>query len=148
MHFFHVSFNQQCNESYSTWCGPCKASKPQLEALAASYDSDPSINVSCGIAYEHNLGEDIQNYRVRAFPTYALFQKSSEVGRVEGVNFEGIKSLVGQHCKAHDFGSGGAVSAADARAQRLARVKKIGQWESQVGGSFFQRKHIILYFHY
>jgi len=52
------------------------------------------------------------------------------VGRVEGVNFEGIKSLVEQYCKAHDFGTGnslggggnsGAVSAADARAQRLAR---------------------------
>lgn len=47
---------------------------------------------------------------------------------MEGVNFEGIKSLVQQHCKGHDFGSGNslggggaAVSAADARAQRLAR---------------------------
>jgi thiol-disulfide isomerase/thioredoxin len=114
----------------SKWCGPCKASKPQLQALAASYASDPNINVSCGIAYEHNLGDDIQNYRVRAFPTYALFQKSSEVGRVEGVNFEGIKSLVERYCEAHDFGTGnslggggnsGAVSAADVEAQRLAR---------------------------
>lgn len=50
------------------------------------------------------------------------------MGRVEGVNFEGIKSLVEKYCKAHDFGSGNslggggaAVSAEDARAQRLAR---------------------------
>lgn len=81
--------------------------------------------MSCGIAYEHNLGDDIQSYRVRAFPTYALFQKSSEVGRVEGVNFEGIKSLVEQYCKAHDFGTGNSLGGggheADARAQRLAR---------------------------
>lgn len=47
---------------------------------------------------------------------------------MEGVNFEGIKSLVEQYCKGHEFGSGNslggggaAVSAADARAQRLAR---------------------------
>ena len=47
---------------------------------------------------------------------------------MEGVNFEGIKSLVEQYCKAHGFGTGNslggggsALSAADARAQRLAR---------------------------
>lgn len=49
------------------------------------------------------------------------------MGRVQGVDFEGIKALVAQHCKAHAFGGGnslgggGAASAADARAQRLAR---------------------------
>ena len=28
----------------ATWCGPCKASKPQLEALAAGYAADSSTN--------------------------------------------------------------------------------------------------------
>lgn len=77
------------------------------------------------------LGDAIQStYKVKAFPTYVLFKGSDELGRVQGVNFDGIKSLVGEHCKAHDFGGtgaslggggGAALSAADARAQRLAR---------------------------
>lgn len=49
----------------ATWCGPCKAAKPQLEALASSYSSDSSVNVQCGIIYEHVLGNDIQTYKVR-----------------------------------------------------------------------------------
>eukprot|EP00571_Detonula_confervacea_P012271 CAMPEP_0172298862 /NCGR_PEP_ID=MMETSP1058-20130122/1318_1 /TAXON_ID=83371 /ORGANISM="Detonula confervacea, Strain CCMP 353" /LENGTH=556 /DNA_ID=CAMNT_0013008157 /DNA_START=34 /DNA_END=1704 /DNA_ORIENTATION=+ len=112
----------------ATWCGPCKASKPQLEALASSYAADSSVNVAFGIVYEHVLGDDVQRYKVKAFPTYALFKGSDELGRVQGVNFDGIKALIGQHCKAHNFGGGSslggggvAASAADARAQRLAR---------------------------
>ena len=108
---------------------PCKASKPQLEALASEFVADPTIDLHCGIIYEHVLGEDIQNYRVRAFPTYILFAGSSEVGRVEGVSFEKIKSLVGEHCKSKfsgegnslGSGSGGVLSPEEARAQRLAR---------------------------
>lgn len=57
---------------------------------------------------------------------------------MEGVNFEGIKALVRQHCKAHDFGTGNslgggggnAANAADARAQRLARFGGGGEEEA------------------
>lgn len=111
----------------ATWCGPCKASKPQLEALAAQYASDSSTDLSCGIIYEHLLGDEIQTYKIRAFPTYVLFHKTTEAGRISGVNFEGIKALVAQHCASHDFGQGAslgggnALSAEDARAARLAR---------------------------
>ena len=86
--------------------------------------------MACGIVYEHVLGEEIGAYKVRAFPTYAVFSGSSEVGRVEGVNFEKIKSLVGEHCKSKfsgegnslGSGSGVALSMEEARAQRLARL--------------------------
>lgn len=79
--------------------------------------------------YEHTLGEDIANYRVRAFPTYVVFNGGVEMGRVEGVNFEKVRMLVLEHCKSKFGGEGnslggsgdGALSAEEARAQRLAR---------------------------
>jgi len=128
-----VSSNHHSLVCFSaTWCGPCKASKPQLEALASSCANDPSIDVACGIVYEHSLGDEIHAYKVKAFPTYALFAEGgSEVGRVQGVDFEGIRALISKHCARASFGGEGkslggggapiATSAADARAQRLAR---------------------------
>jgi len=130
-----VSSNSHSLVCFSaTWCGPCKASKPQLEALASSYANDPSIDVAFGIVYEHSLGDEIHAYRVKAFPTYALFAGGgTEVGRVQGVDFEGIRSLISGHCSARatfggegkSLGGGGgahtATGVADARAQRLAR---------------------------
>ena len=87
--------------------------------------------MACGIVYEHVLGQDIHTYQIKAFPTYVLFRGSTnELGRITGVNFDGIKSLVEQHCKTTSVfdgegkslgGGGAAASAADARAQRLAR---------------------------
>ena len=76
------------------------------------------------------LGDEIQTYKIRAFPTYVLFNQTEEAGRVSGVNFDGIKALVAQHCTSHNFGegaslggttSGNAISVEDARARRLAR---------------------------
>ena len=88
------------------------------------------MNIACGIIYEHVLGDDIQTYKVRAFPTYVLFTGDNEVGRVQGVNFDGIKALVNEHAVQASFGpgegkslggGGSSLSAADARVQRLAR---------------------------
>jgi UBX domain-containing protein 1/4 len=110
-------------------CGPCKASKPALEQLAASYAQNNSKNVKFGIAYEHNLGDAIHIFRVRAFPTYVLFVNSTEVNRIEGVNLEGVKQMIEKADTEINLsagkslgGAGGApLTAEEARAQRLAR---------------------------
>lgn len=126
----------------ATWCGPCKASKPQFEALASSCTK----NVKFGIAYEHNLQESLMNYNIRAFPTYVLFVRGREVGRIEGVNFNGMQQMIDTHCQDNAFsgeayslrgasgaGAGGGesmmnsenpLSAAEARALRLAKFDK------------------------
>lgn len=122
----------------ATWCGPCKAAKPQLEALASSYQQDPTVNVKFGIVYEHNLSEGIHEFGVRAFPTYILYvgNGSTQAGKIEGVDFDGIKKLIAQNGCKQDMGAGYSLggnggevtakplSAAEARAQRLAKFEK------------------------
>ncbi|KAL3816166.1 hypothetical protein ACHAXA_001653 [Cyclostephanos tholiformis] len=93
-----ISSNHRSLVCFSaTWCGPCRASRPQLENLASKYASDPNTDVSCGLIYEHDLGDAIQStYGIRAFPTYALYDGSNggrEIGRVQGVNFDGIRDM-------------------------------------------------------
>eukprot|EP00586_Coscinodiscus_wailesii_P017337 CAMPEP_0172494704 /NCGR_PEP_ID=MMETSP1066-20121228/54140_1 /TAXON_ID=671091 /ORGANISM="Coscinodiscus wailesii, Strain CCMP2513" /LENGTH=113 /DNA_ID=CAMNT_0013265879 /DNA_START=174 /DNA_END=512 /DNA_ORIENTATION=+ len=86
----------------ATWCGPCTASKPDLMSMAESYHRDPLVDVSFGIIYENSLGESIHEYRITAFPTYVLFVGGNEEGRVQGVNFDGIRRLIevqGKGCK-------------------------------------------------
>jgi|AntRauTorckE5430_2_1112549.scaffolds.fasta_scaffold03177_3 thiol-disulfide isomerase/thioredoxin len=118
----------------ATWCGPCKASKPTYQDLAQTYLSDSTIDVKCGIAYEHNLAESIQEFQIKAFPTYVLYvNNGKENGRIQGVNFEGIKEMIQQAgCKV-DLTEGNAlggtagtaaVSMEEARRLRLAMFDK------------------------
>jgi thiol-disulfide isomerase/thioredoxin len=129
-----TSFLQQhavCLVTFSAhWCGPCKASKPNLEQMAKE-----STAIPFGITYESDLGEELHSYNVRAFPTYVCFVSGKEVQRVEGVNFAGIQQMVAQHEASatkmnlsSGAGAGNALggggdnkSPEEARALRLAR---------------------------
>ena len=126
-----IQNNPKALVTYSaTWCGPCKASKPDLERMADEFSKDISRDVNFGIAYEHNLGDGIQNYNVKAFPTYILFVNQLELGRVEGANLQGVRELIDKAGKAlpssggHSLGGEGtaSLSAEEARAQRIARL--------------------------
>lgn len=84
--------NHTCIITFSAhWCGPCRASKPQLEALAK--DSP----VPFGYVYESDLGDLLHTFAIRAFPTYVCFVENREVQRVEGVNFPAIQEMVNAH---------------------------------------------------
>jgi len=133
LHYFTKAHTNTLICFSATWCGPCKASKPALEQLAANYSADPTMDVTFGIIYEHALGESIHEYGVRAFPTYILFTHNGdkEFDRVQGANLEAIQAMIAKAgCKAnygdgHQLGgSGNVLSAEEARMQRLAALEK------------------------
>lgn len=106
------------------WCGPCKASKPQLEALARN------SKVPVSIVHESDIGDYLHTFSVRAFPTYIMFHNGNEAQRVEGVNLQGVQAMIDAF--ADKVGPampttggntlGGSHSAAEARALRLAKL--------------------------
>jgi thioredoxin 1 len=66
-------------EFTAAWCGPCKAMKPALVALAAEYRA-PLTEIDV----EHDV-VTAQHYDVRATPTIVIVRDGVEVGRVVGV---------------------------------------------------------------
>jgi len=118
--------NVVCVVTFSAhWCGPCKASKPQLEAMAKT-----SSKIPISIVHESDIGDYIHTFSVRAFPSYILFHNGTEAQRVEGVNLQGVQDMIAAHAdKAGDskpvMGGntlGGSRSAAEAMALRLAKL--------------------------
>jgi thiol-disulfide isomerase/thioredoxin len=115
----------------ATWCGPCKQSKPALEKLAEAYAASAEQDVKFGIVYESDLGDDIQEYAVKAFPTYVLFQQQTEVNRVQGANLPALEAMIeAAGCK-NEAPTGGEtlggtsltnLSPAEAREARLAKL--------------------------
>jgi len=107
------------------WCGPCKASKPQLEALAKTLSKVP-----ISIVHESDIGDYLHTFNVRAFPTYVLFHKGTEIERVQGVNLKGVEDMITAHAdkagpSIPSTGGntlGGSHTAAEARALRLAKL--------------------------
>lgn len=126
--------NNACIVTFSAhWCGPCRASKPQLEDMARNSP------MPFGYVYESDLGELLHTYGIRAFPTYVCFVATREVQRVQGVNFAAIQQMVQAYSNqvsqvskipetgGNALGGGGAGAAPaltpeQARAQRLARL--------------------------
>jgi thiol-disulfide isomerase/thioredoxin len=117
----------------ATWCGPCKQSKPALEKLAEAYAANVEMDVTFGIVYESDLGDDIQAYSVKAFPTYVLFQQQTEVNRVQGANLPALEAMIeAAGCRneaptgGETLGGGTSLSNLTPAEAREARLAKLG----------------------
>jgi thioredoxin 1 len=64
----------------AVWCGPCRAMKPVLAALATEY---------AGRVQFTSIDVDVdpitaQQYDIRSMPTYVVLRDGREVGRIVG----------------------------------------------------------------
>jgi len=76
---------------FAEWCGPCKRFSPTLERLSSEWKDVKFYKVDV---------EELQNVseeeKVSAMPTFVLFNKGREVGRVTGASEEKVVQLLKQ----------------------------------------------------
>jgi len=65
---------------WATWCGPCKAMSPIVDALAEEYDGKIVIGK---YNTEDNTDFAIEN-RIMSIPTFLFFKNGEKVGRLSG----------------------------------------------------------------
>ncbi|KAK6204380.1 thioredoxin [Scheffersomyces amazonensis] len=79
---------------YATWCGPCKAIEPVIDALA---ERVPEVGFG---RVDVDQAQDIaQEYGVTAMPTIFYFQNGEKLNYVVGANLQKIVQLVQEYSK-------------------------------------------------
>jgi thiol-disulfide isomerase/thioredoxin len=74
----------------ATWCGPCKATKPQLQNQVA-----PNSPVPIGYVHEEDIEDFLQVFvEIKAFPTYIYYKEGKEVARVEGADLNAVEQMI------------------------------------------------------
>lgn len=65
---------------WATWCGPCRALAPTVEAVSSEYDGRVAV-VKCNV----DECEDISvEYGIRNIPTLIFFKNGEVAGRLVG----------------------------------------------------------------
>lgn len=67
---------------WATWCAPCRAIAPHVEAVAQAYGSSGSLQV--GKMDIDKSPSTPTKYEVRSIPTLLLFHKGKVVGQLVG----------------------------------------------------------------
>jgi thioredoxin 1 len=76
---------------WATWCGPCRAIAPSIDALADEYAG----KVKVGKLDVDNNGQTAMRYQVRGIPTLLMFKGGQVVGQmVGGASKSAIQELI------------------------------------------------------
>lgn len=65
---------------WATWCAPCKALAPKIEAVAGDFDGRAKV-VKLDIDKNRKIA---MNYNVRSIPTLIVFKNGEAVGHAVG----------------------------------------------------------------
>eukprot|EP00536_Pseudo-nitzschia_multiseries_P007876 jgi/Psemu1/196576/e_gw1.190.23.1 len=90
--FMNAYETNGCVVTFSaTWCGPCKACKPQLQGEISSRSPIP-----IGYVYAEDLDSSFLDVlvEIKAFPTFVFFRNGREVARVEGTDLEALEAMI------------------------------------------------------
>jgi thioredoxin 1 len=80
---------------WATWCAPCKAFSPHLEAFAKETGERVKVvKLDCGAN-----PKTASRFKVTTMPTFVLFKKGGEVSRMVGVakGINGLRQTVQPH---------------------------------------------------
>jgi thioredoxin 1 len=66
---------------FATWCGPCRAIMPTVEALSKEYKDKIRV-----IKIDIDKNEELSNqYKIQMVPTFIIFQKGEVLWRKSGI---------------------------------------------------------------
>jgi thioredoxin len=75
---------------YADWCAPCKMVAPVVDELAREHSGKLLVG-----KVDTDRAPDLSvKFAIRGIPTLILFRDGAEVGRVVGLDAQGLRDLV------------------------------------------------------